>query len=183
MERTTAPRWFTTFRKPGWLMAPSRSKLESIRMRSSPVNSRCGTSKALTSAAVRCWSFPLGARCFTRRRFTYKRSAVQCRSCVWSCSRFRTGWRMRRRSSAALAALFRSGSSTLEATASSQPGPVAPTAGGTAPSAPNFTTLASEAAKDLSDYQRLTAEGKLGEAGQKLEDLKKVLEKLNTSPK
>jgi uncharacterized protein len=26
-----------------------------------------------------------------------------------------------------------------------------------------------EAAKDLADYQRLTAEGKLGEAGQKLE--------------
>ena len=36
-----------------------------------------------------------------------------------------------------------------------------------------------EAAKDLADYQRLTAEGKLGEAGQKLEDLKRALDKLN----
>src|SRR5579871_1581556 len=84
---------------------------------------------------------------------------------------------------AALAALFRSGSSTLEATASPQPATSPPIAGAAAPSAPNFSALASEAAKDLSDYQRLTAEGKLGEAGQKLDDLKKVLEKLNTSTK
>jgi uncharacterized protein len=37
-----------------------------------------------------------------------------------------------------------------------------------------------EAAKDLADYQRLTAEGKLGEAGQKLEQLKQAIDKLNT---
>jgi hypothetical protein len=37
-----------------------------------------------------------------------------------------------------------------------------------------------EAAKDLADYQRLTAEGQLGEAGQKLEELKRTLDKLNT---
>jgi hypothetical protein len=47
----------------------------------------------------------------------------------------------------------------------------------------NFNALIAEAAKDLADYQRLTAEGKLGEAGQKLEDLKRVLDKLNTRPK
>ena len=35
------------------------------------------------------------------------------------------------------------------------------------------------AARDLADYQRLTAEGKLGEAGQKLEALKQKLEALN----
>jgi hypothetical protein len=40
--------------------------------------------------------------------------------------------------------------------------------------------LIGDAAKDLADYQRLTAEGKLGEAGQKLEELKRVLDKLNT---
>jgi hypothetical protein len=34
-------------------------------------------------------------------------------------------------------------------------------------------------ARDLADYQRLTAEGKLGEAGQKLEELKRALDKLN----
>jgi hypothetical protein len=39
--------------------------------------------------------------------------------------------------------------------------------------------LIAEAARDLSDYQRLTAEGKLGEAGQKLEALKQKLERLN----
>ena len=44
---------------------------------------------------------------------------------------------------------------------------------------PILTQLIAEAAKDLSDYQRLTAEGKLGEAGQKLEQLKRTLEKLN----
>jgi uncharacterized protein len=38
--------------------------------------------------------------------------------------------------------------------------------------------LITEAARNLADYQRLTAEGKLGEAGQKLEALKKTLEQL-----
>ena len=47
----------------------------------------------------------------------------------------------------------------------------------------DFTALIAEAAKDLADYQRLTAEGKLGEAGQKLEELKRVLDKLNSRPK
>jgi hypothetical protein len=39
--------------------------------------------------------------------------------------------------------------------------------------------LIGEAARDLVDYQRLTSEGKLGEAGQKLEELKRALDKLN----
>jgi uncharacterized protein len=47
----------------------------------------------------------------------------------------------------------------------------------------DFNALIAEAAKDLADYQRLTAEGKLGEAGQKLEELKGVLDKLNTRKK
>jgi uncharacterized membrane protein (UPF0182 family) len=46
-------------------------------------------------------------------------------------------------------------------------------------SAANLNALIAEAAKDLADYQRLTAEGKLGEAGQKLEELKRALDKLN----
>jgi uncharacterized protein len=49
--------------------------------------------------------------------------------------------------------------------------------------AADLNELIAEAAKDLADYQRLTAEGKLGEAGQKLEELKRVIEKLNTRPK
>ena len=47
-------------------------------------------------------------------------------------------------------------------------------------SAADLNALIAEAAEDLADYQRLTAEGKLGEAGQKLEDLKRALEKLDT---
>jgi uncharacterized membrane protein (UPF0182 family) len=45
--------------------------------------------------------------------------------------------------------------------------------------AADLNALIAEAAKDLADYQRLTAEGKLGEAGQKLEELKRAIEKLN----
>jgi uncharacterized membrane protein (UPF0182 family) len=40
------------------------------------------------------------------------------------------------------------------------------------------SVLIAEAAKDLADYQRLTAEGKLGEAGARLEQLKRTLEEL-----
>jgi hypothetical protein len=47
------------------------------------------------------------------------------------------------------------------------------------PPAADVNALIAEAAKDLADYQRLTAEGKLGEAGQKLEELKRTLDKLN----
>ena len=49
----------------------------------------------------------------------------------------------------------------------------------TAIPAGDLNALIAEAAKDLADYQRLTAEGKLGEAGQKLEELKRALDKLN----
>jgi len=47
----------------------------------------------------------------------------------------------------------------------------------------NLNALIAEAAHDLADYERLTAEGKLGEAGQKLEELKRVLDKLNARRK
>jgi len=43
--------------------------------------------------------------------------------------------------------------------------------------------LITGAAKDLADYQRLTAEGKLAEAGQKLEQLKRKLDELNSHQK
>ena len=54
---------------------------------------------------------------------------------------------------------------------------------GAGQSAPDLNAQIAEAAKDLSDYQRLTAEGKLGEAGQKLEELKRALDKLNAMRK
>jgi uncharacterized protein len=47
----------------------------------------------------------------------------------------------------------------------------------------DLKALIAGAAKDLADYQRLTAEGKLGEAGQKLEELKRKLEELNARQK
>jgi hypothetical protein len=47
----------------------------------------------------------------------------------------------------------------------------------------DLNALIAEAAKDFADYQRLTAEGKLGEAGQKLEELKRALDKLNARQK
>jgi uncharacterized protein len=42
----------------------------------------------------------------------------------------------------------------------------------------DLNALITAAARDLADYQRLTAEGKLGEAGQKLEELKQKLDQL-----
>jgi uncharacterized protein len=84
----------------------------------------------------------------------------------------------------ALAALFGNTPSTLEASAPPvQTVANAPASASTTPAPPNFNTLAAQAAQDLSDYQRLTAAGKLAEAGQKLEHLKTVLEKLNTPAK
>jgi len=45
------------------------------------------------------------------------------------------------------------------------------------------TALIARAAHDFDDYQRLTAQGKLTEAGQKLDDLKRTLEELNARHK
>ena len=79
----------------------------------------------------------------------------------------------------ALAALFGGGSSSL--TAAEPQKAATPAASATAPSAAaDLNPTIGEAARDLADYQRLTAEGKLGEAGQKLEDLKRAIDKLNT---
>jgi uncharacterized membrane protein (UPF0182 family) len=47
-----------------------------------------------------------------------------------------------------------------------------------APAGGDMDALITEAGRNFADYQRLTAEGKLGEAGQKLEALKKTLEEL-----
>jgi uncharacterized protein len=57
----------------------------------------------------------------------------------------------------------------------------APSAGKSAAPQPpgDVDALIAAAAADLADYQRLTAEGKLGEAGQKLEHLKQTLDQLS----
>lgn len=86
----------------------------------------------------------------------------------------------------ALAALFGQTSSTLNATpgAGGPPstGQAAPAAAAQPPGQTATTAtpdaLIRSAAQDLEDYQRLTAEGKLGEAGQRLEALKLKLQQL-----
>jgi uncharacterized membrane protein (UPF0182 family) len=84
----------------------------------------------------------------------------------------------------AMAALLGTAPSTLTA----QGSPVAPAARPTssataaaAASAPaDVDALIAEAARDFTDYQQLTAAGKLAEAGEKLERLKRTLEELQT---
>ena len=49
--------------------------------------------------------------------------------------------------------------------------------------AENLHALAAEASRNFSDYQRLTAEGRLAEAGQKLDALKRILTQLSASAK
>jgi len=44
--------------------------------------------------------------------------------------------------------------------------------------APNVQQLINRAIQEFEEYQRLTAEGKLGEAGKKLEEHKRTLEEL-----
>jgi hypothetical protein len=84
---------------------------------------------------------------------------------------------------AALASLFGSENSSLSAAEAPRAAPEAAAAPGTGASttshAPDVNALIAQAGKDFSDYQRLTSQGKLAEAGQKLDDLKQVLDKLN----
>jgi uncharacterized protein len=80
----------------------------------------------------------------------------------------------------AMRAMFGNEASSL--TASPAIEPIAVPAGTTNPAA-DLKALISGAAQDLADYQRLTAEGKLGEAGQKLEQLKQKLDELNRRQK
>jgi uncharacterized protein len=81
----------------------------------------------------------------------------------------------------AMSALFGGGVSSLSAAAvTGEPTRSTPAPAASPQPAEDRSALIAEAAKDLADYQRLTAEGKLGEAGQKLEELKRALDKLNT---
>jgi uncharacterized membrane protein (UPF0182 family) len=86
----------------------------------------------------------------------------------------------------ALAALLGQGPSTLSDTAAATPRPAASTPAAPAGSAaapgpaPDVNTLITQAAEDLAAYQQLTAEGRLGEAGQRLEALKQKLQQLQT---
>jgi hypothetical protein len=87
---------------------------------------------------------------------------------------------------AAMAALFGGAASTLSApTSAATPATIVPTTSaamrsgsGQGARAEDLNALIKDAARDLADYQQLTAAGKLGEAGQKLEALKGKLEEL-----
>jgi uncharacterized protein len=86
---------------------------------------------------------------------------------------------------AALAALFGGEASSLTGTTATSPSvpagePATTSAGG---GTTDRAALIAAAGQDLADYQRLTAEGKLAQAGQKLEDLKRRLDQLQTSGK
>jgi uncharacterized protein len=87
----------------------------------------------------------------------------------------------------AMASLFGGAVSSLTAPSTSVAGTPAEserkTPASIASPAANLNALIAEAARDLADYQRLTAEGKLGEAGQKLEELKRALDKLHAQQK
>jgi uncharacterized protein len=77
----------------------------------------------------------------------------------------------------AMAALFGGAESSVSVQASAaRPGPLPASETRGAPE--DVNALIAGAARDLSDYQQLTAAGKLGDAGQKLEALKRKLEAL-----
>jgi uncharacterized membrane protein (UPF0182 family) len=82
---------------------------------------------------------------------------------------------------AALSSLFGGNVSSLSAT-ESPAGPSAAPASVLAP-AQDLNALIAQASKDFDDYQRLTAAGKLAEAGAKLEELKQVIGKLSARVK
>jgi len=77
----------------------------------------------------------------------------------------------------ALTSLFGGGTSSLSSIETSHPA----SEPGTAPQpSSDMHELIAQAAKDLEDYQRLTAKGELGEAGRKLDELKSAINQLNT---
>jgi hypothetical protein len=81
---------------------------------------------------------------------------------------------------AAMSSLFGSAAPSLavETPQSASPAPT-----GAKQPAADLNTLIKQASGDFADYQRLTSEGKLAEAGQKLDDLKRVLDQLSAHAK
>jgi uncharacterized membrane protein (UPF0182 family) len=86
----------------------------------------------------------------------------------------------------ALAALLGTGQSMLtqepgaggESSSAPRVAPPRPAGSSAQPGSSDVNALIAEAASDLAEYQRLTAEGKLGAAGQRLEALKQKLDQL-----
>jgi uncharacterized protein len=80
----------------------------------------------------------------------------------------------------AMASLFGGEPSSLTAAAAAPEGGQAATSGAPVAGGTDRNALIAAAAQDLADYQSLTAAGKLAEAGQKLEDLKRKLAQLQS---
>ena len=83
---------------------------------------------------------------------------------------------------AALSSLFGSEAPSLTATGAPQAVTTAATAGAPKP-AMDLNALIAQAGRDFADYQQLTSQGKLAEAGQKLDDLKRILAQLSAHEK
>ncbi|HEY2383447.1 MAG TPA: UPF0182 family protein [Terriglobia bacterium] len=82
----------------------------------------------------------------------------------------------------ALAQLLQSSPAATTAAASPSPQPQQSVPASAAPAPaqpPDIRSLADRANQALTDYQRLTSQGKLGEAGARLDELKQVLEEMN----
>ncbi|HWA93058.1 MAG TPA: UPF0182 family protein [Terracidiphilus sp.] len=86
----------------------------------------------------------------------------------------------------ALNALFGGGASSLTGSGAAQDSDQAlsnsspaPSGSATAPTS-DLQGLIAKAARDFDEYQQLTAQGKMGEAGKKLDELKNVLKQLST---
>ena len=84
---------------------------------------------------------------------------------------------------AALQSLFGGQISSMSSTDTNAQVVTPSSAPGVTKPATDLNTLIAQASKDFADYQRLTSEGKLGEAGQKLDELKQVLGQLNSHAK
>jgi len=81
----------------------------------------------------------------------------------------------------AMRSLFGGEASSLSAaTGPVEPGRIGATSAASTKPAADLNALIAGAAQDLADYQRLTAEGKLAEAGQKLQQLKQKIDELNS---
>ena len=83
---------------------------------------------------------------------------------------------------AALGSLFGSATPSLSVTETPQAAATTAPAGAPKP-ATDLNALIAQASRDFADYQQLTSQGKLAEAGQKLDDLKRVLDQLSAHGK
>ena len=84
---------------------------------------------------------------------------------------------------AALSSLFGGGISSLSAAEATTTQSAATAPAGVPQPQQDLKALISQAGRDFNEYQQLTAAGKMAEAGQKLADLKQVIEKLNARAK